>query len=170
MKTIWTFPNTQRKKQKEAENEYCHNYIDHVAKSSLSWIEFAKVCEWKHFKTRRYRLQPQLYWKVIVLDENGVKEYCKKIGKFLPVQLVLKEYISSREILCNTKLSKIYTCLLSIQVCNTHWKHISFMLELLATSILDFIDFKHYFKQVDFKQLNIDKTKSTDFTQFTISK
>ena len=44
------------------------------------------------------------------------------------------------------------------------------MVELLATSILDFIDFKHYFKQVDYKQLKIDKTKSIDFTQFTISK
>ena len=44
------------------------------------------------------------------------------------------------------------------------------MFELLATSIFELIDFKHYLKQVDFKQLKIDKTKSIDFKQFTINK
>ena len=44
------------------------------------------------------------------------------------------------------------------------------MVELMATSILDFINFKYYFEQVDFKKLKIDRTKSIDFTQFTKSK
>ena len=43
------------------------------------------------------------------------------------------------------------------------------MFELFATSILELIDFKRYLKQVDFKQLKIDKTKSIDFKKLTIN-